>query len=67
MRSRSKCDFTDMRQYDDLVTGEMNVRLDGMRAYIDGGTECAKRVFWIRCLVASVGNRLWQLDATVEP
>lgn len=47
-----------MRQYDDLVLGEMDVRLDGMCAYVDGGTEGTKGVFRIRRFVTSVSDRL---------
>jgi hypothetical protein len=47
-----------MRQYDNLVPGEVNVRLDGMCADLDGCAEGAQRVFWVGGLVASVGDGL---------
>lgn len=64
---RSRLRVTYMRQYDDLVPGEVNVRLDGMCADIDGGTECAERVFRICGLVASVRDSLRQVDAAIGP
>lgn len=57
-RHGSRLEIAYMRQYDDLVLGEMDVRLDGMCAYVDGGTEGTKGVFRIRRFVTSVSDRL---------
>jgi hypothetical protein len=50
---------TYMRQYDDLVLGEVDVRFNGVCADFYGGAECAERVFWICSFVASMGDRYW--------
>jgi len=58
---------THMRQDHDLVLGEVDVRFDGVRADVDGGTECAERVFRICRLVASVGDGYGKLNIIVRP
>jgi hypothetical protein len=47
-----------MSQYDDFVVCQTDIRLDGMCAYLDGGTEGSKCVLWEGCFVASVTDSL---------
>jgi hypothetical protein len=48
-----------MRQHGNAVPGKMHIRLDGMRAHLNGTFEGAHCVFGPRRLVSPVRNGLW--------
>ena len=49
-----------MREHDDAVLGQMQIRLDGAGADGDGAAEGAHGVLRVRGLVATVGDGLRQ-------
>jgi hypothetical protein len=56
--------ITYMRQHDNLVPRQVNIRFDGMCAYVNSGAKSAERILWKGRFVASVSDGLRQLDCT---
>ena len=56
-----------MRQHNNLIPRQPDIRLDSMGTYIHRRGERSKRVFWEICAVPSVRDGLWQFDSAIVP